>query len=221
MDMKIIAVAMQKGGVGKSAIARTLGAAASEAGLNVLVLDMDNQQTTTMWARRRKAALPLVKFTTENDLADELTRARAAGCELVIIDTPPARSTEAPAAVEAADLVLIPCTADVEAFEQLPRTARLARTTGKPAVAVLCKATPNSRSEEAAARGVFEALSLPMAPAVLHEFKVHRHAARQGLTAQELEPESKAAGEVQALWDWVRAELHMPTIAIVHNEAAA
>jgi chromosome partitioning protein len=220
MDMKIVAVAIQKGGVGKSTITRTLGTAAASAGLNVLVIDMDNQQTTTMWARRRDAPLPLVKFTTENDLADELKRARSAGCELVIIDTPPARSTEAPAAVEVADLVLIPCTADVEAFEQLPRTARLARTTGKPAVAILNKATPNSRNEETAARGVFEALSLPMCPAVLHEYKVHRHAARQGLTAQELEPNSRAAAEVSDLWNWICAELHMGTRALVHSEVA-
>jgi chromosome partitioning protein len=221
MDMKIIAVAIAKGGTGKSMITRSIAAAAAAGGLNVLVLDLDNQQSTTLWSRRRKTALPLVKFTTENDLADELTRARTAGCELVIIDTPPARSTEAPAAVEVADLVLIPCTADVEAFEQLPRTARLARTTGKPAVAILNKATPNSRSEEVAARGVFEAMSLTMAPAVLHEFKVHRHAARQGLTAQELEPESRAAGEIEALWDWICAELQMTHSAHVHKEAVS
>lgn len=220
MDMKIVAVAIQKGGVGKSTVTRSLATSAALAGLNVLALDMDNQQTTTMWSRRRKNPLPLVRYITENDLDDELARARKAGCELVIIDTPPARSTEAPAAVEAADLVLIPCTADVEAFEQLPRTVRLARTTGKPAFAVLSKATPNSRSEEVAARGVFEALSLPMVPAVLHEFKVHRHAARQGLTAQELEPESKAAGEVQDLWAWLCAELQLTTSAHVHKEAA-
>jgi chromosome partitioning protein len=162
----------------------------------------------------------LVRFTTENDLDRELDRARGAGCELVIIDTPPARSTEAPAAVEVADLVLIPCTADVEAFEQLPRTVRLARTTGKPAFAILSKATPNSRSEESAARGVFEALSLPMIPAVLHEYKVHRHAARQGLTAQELEPDSRAAAEVHDLWNWICAELQLTGSAHVHKEAA-
>ena len=59
--------------------------------------------------------------------------ARAADCDLVIIDTPPGHSTQAPAAVEAADLVLIPCTPEIDSFDGLPRTARLARTTGKPA----------------------------------------------------------------------------------------
>jgi chromosome partitioning protein len=218
MDMKIIAVAVAKGGVGKSMVTRSLATAAALAGMNVLAIDMDTQQTTTQWGRRRTNPLPLVRFSTENDLSDELGRARAAGCELVLIDTPPARSSEAPAAVEVADYVLIPCSADIEAFEQLPRTARLARTSGIPAAAILNLATPNSRSEEEAARGVFEALELRMAPSVLHRYKVHRDAARMGLSAQEIEPDSKAAAEIVALWDWVCAELHISTSARVHKE---
>ena len=114
--------------------------------------------------------------------------------------------------------MLIPFTADIEAFEQLPRTARLARTTGKAAVAILNQATPNSRSEEDAARGVLEALGLQMAPPVLHRFKVHRDASRGGLTAQELEPDSKAAAEIGALWSWLCAELHLITSAPVHSK---
>ena len=43
-----------------------------------------------------------------------------------------------------------------------------------------------------------------MAPATLHRFKVHRDASREGLTAQELEPEGKAASEVEALWHWLK-----------------
>lgn len=215
--MKIIAIAMQKGGVGKSTLTRSLAVAAANAGMNVLALDMDAQQSTNQWGQRREAQLPLVQFVTEIDLAKVLDKARSAGCELVLIDTPPARSSEAPAAVEMADLVLIPCTADIEAFEQLPRTARLARTTGKPAAAVLTLATPNSRSEEEAARGVFAAIGVPMAPAIIHRLKVHRDASREGLSAQELEPAGKAAAEIAALWDWVCAEVQLGTRAHVHK----
>lgn len=219
--MKIVAVAINKGGTGKTTIARSLSTAAAGAGLAVLVLDMDTQQNATQWGRRRKAALPLVRFTTENDLADELERARGAGCDLVVIDTPPARSTEAPAAVEAADLVLVPFTADIESFEQIPRTARLARTTGKRAVGILNLATPNSRSEEDAARGVLDAIGLPMAPAVLHRFKVHRDASREGLTAQELEPDSRAAVEIIELWTWLCAEMQLGGGAAATSEGTA
>ena len=215
--MKIIAVAMNKGGVGKSTLTRSIATAAVRDGLNVIAFDMDTQQTTTQWGRRRGEALPVVRFTTENDLPAELERARAAGCDLALIDTPPARSSEAPAAVECADLVLIPCTADIEAFEQIGRTARLARTTGKPAMAILNLATPNSRSEAEAAREVFEAIGVPMAPMVLHRLKVHREASRDGQTAQELEPGSKAAAEISALWLHIKEQLHNGTRAPVHN----
>lgn len=219
--MKTIAIAMQKGGVGKSTLTRSLAVAASKAGLNVLTLDMDAQQSTTQWAERRAETLPLVRFVTEIELPKVLKQAAEAGCDLIIIDTPPARSTEAPAAVEYADLVLVPCTPDIEAYEQLARTERLARTTGKPAAAVLTMAQPNSRSEEEIAREIFAQIKLPMAPAILHRFKVHRDASRDGLTAQELEPDSKAAHEIQALWDWVCAELQMGTSAPVHKKLRA
>lgn len=219
--MKTIAIAMQKGGVGKSTLTRSIAVAASKAGMNVLTLDMDAQQSTTQWADRRGDQLPLVRFVTEIELPKVLKQAAEAGCDLVVIDTPPARSTEAPAAVEYADLVLVPCTPDIEAYEQLPRTERLARTTGKPAAAVLTMAQPNSRSEEEIARAIFAELKLPMVPAILHRFKVHRDASRDGQTAQELEPDSKAAQEIQALWDWVRAELQMGTSAPVHKKMRA
>lgn len=217
--MKTIAIAMQKGGVGKSTLTRSLAVAGAASGLNVLTLDMDSQQSITQWADRRSAELPLVRFVTEIDLPKVLKQAEEAGCDLVIIDTPPARSTEAPAAVEYADLVLIPCSPDIEAYEQLPRTARLARTTGKPAAGVLTLAQPNSRSEVEIAREIFAKLNLPMVPAILHRLKVHRDASREGLSAQEMEPDSKAAQEIQEIWDWVRAELQLGTSARVHKQA--
>lgn len=226
--MKIIAIAMQKGGVGKSTLTRSLAVAAALEGHNVLVLDMDTQQSTNQWKGRREAPLPLVRFTTEIDLQGELDRARKAGCDLVLIDTPPARSTEAPAAVEFSDFVLVPCTADIEAFEQLPRTARLARTTGKPAAAVLTMATPNSRSELDVAHKVFETVGLEVAPQQLHRLKVHRDASRLGLSAQELEPVSKAAEEIKSLAAWVFARISLisanvqnSTRARVHKKDAA
>lgn len=219
--MKVISVAMQKGGVGKSTLTRSLAVAAVQEGLNVLVLDMDNQQSTRQWRDRREAPLPLVSFTTEIDLPRELERARSAGCELVLIDTPPARSTEAPAAVEYSDLVLVPCTPDIESYEQLPRTLRLARTSETPAAVVLTMATPNSRSEQDTAREVIKAMGGAQMVAVIHRLKVHRDASREGLSAAELEPGGKAASEIAGLWSWIGSELQLSTSANVHKRKAS
>ena len=204
--MQVIAIAMQKGGVGKSTLARSLAVAAARDGLSVLILDMDAQQSVSQWAERRGADMPVVVFSTEHELPKRLDQARGAA-DLVIIDTPPARSTEAPAAVEAADLVLIPTTPDVEPLEQMPRTLRLCRGFSRPVFAVVNMANPTGPAEVVQTREVIEAMGAQAAPVVLHRRKAHRDASASGLTVQESEPDSKAAEDVAGLWAWVRAEL--------------
>jgi chromosome partitioning protein len=221
--MRTVAITINKGGVGKTTLTKHLGAAATAAGSNVIIFDMDTQQNATNWGKRRQQqqddALPVVRFVTENDLAEELDRARNAGCDLALIDTPPGRSSEAPAAVEAADLVLIPLWLESDAFDGVAKSAGLARRMGKPAIGVLNFATPNSRSHEDTARSVLEALNVPMSPIVLHRYEAYRLANPKGLTVQELEPDSRAAAEIAALWKWLEAELQLGTAAHVHKGA--
>lgn len=205
--MQVIAIAMQKGGVGKSTLARSLAVAASAAGKSVLLIDMDAQQSVTQWSERREVAEPAVLFATENELPKRIAAARQAGADLVIVDTPPARSTEAPAAVEVADLVLIPTTPDVEPLEQMPRTLRLCRGFEVPVFAVVNMANPTGPGEVAQTLEVIASLGAKAAPAVLHRRKAHRDASAAGLTAQESDPTGKAASEILRLWEWVNVQL--------------
>ena len=204
--MQVITIAMQKGGVGKSTIARSLAVAAVRDGLSVLMIDMDSQQSVSQWAERREGDMPVVVFSTENELPKKLAQAKGVA-DLVIIDTPPARSTEAPAAVEVADLVLIPTTPDVEPLEQMPRTLRLCRGFSRPVFAVVNMANPTGPAEVVYTREVIEAMGAKIAPVVLHRRKAHRDASASGQTVQEVDPKGKAATEVDNLWAWVRAEL--------------
>lgn len=216
--MIVIAVAMQKGGVGKSTLAKSLSVASAQAGLMVLALDMDTQQSMTRWGRRRGGdQLPAVRFTTQLDLQDELDRARQAGCDVVFIDTPPAKSSEAFLAVQKADLVLIPCTPDIESFEQLPTTVLAAQALRTRALAVLNMVTPNSTGEVAAARKVFEEAGVEMVDQVLHRRKIHKEASLEGKAAQEIPGISKGSAEISALWDRLAAHLNLCTGAPVHH----
>ena len=219
--MFTVAITINKGGVGKTMCCRSLATAASAEGLFVLLLDMDTQQNSTSWRARRPAELllPHVQFTTERDLEETLKRAEEAGCDLVIIDTPPGRSTEAAAAAENADLVLIPCTSEPECLEGLPRTARLARSAGKTARVVPNFLHPSGKAEDELIRGVAKAHGLEAAPVSLHEFQVHRDGSLRGRTAPELEPGSKAAAEIDALWNWLRAALQNGKDAALHEVA--
>jgi chromosome partitioning protein len=192
--MQVITIAMQKGGVGKSTIARSLAVAAARDGLSVLMIDMDSQQSVSQWAERREGDMPVVVFSTENELPKKLAQAKGVA-DLVIIDTPPARSTEAPAAV------------DVEPLEQMPRTLRLCRGFSRPVFAVVNMANPTGPAEVVYTREVIEAMGAKIAPVVLHRRKAHRDASASGQTVQEVDPKGKAATEVDNLWAWVRAEL--------------
>jgi chromosome partitioning protein len=74
---------------------------------------------------------------------------------------------------------------------------------------------------EEAARGVLQALDVPMLDVVLHRYDAHRLANVEGLTAQELDPDSVAASEIGDLWNWLNAALQLGKGATVHKKGAA
>jgi hypothetical protein len=65
----------------------------------------------------------------------------------------------------------------------------------------------NSRTHEEAAQGVLQALDLPMLEVVLHRYDAHRLANVEGLTAQELDPDSVAAHENRGLVESAKCSL--------------
>ncbi|WP_426036934.1 ParA family protein [Cypionkella sp. TWP1-2-1b2] len=107
--MKTIVIAAQKGGAGKTTLARNLAVAASQDGRDVLCLDLDPQGSLRAWWEGRDADAP---STLDRDPAPDVLRATLnaaqAQFDLCIIDTPPAAPEWLTEALGAADLVLIP-----------------------------------------------------------------------------------------------------------------
>src|SRR5919199_518896 len=58
--MKTISIVSQKGGAGKTTLAIHLAVAASQAGMNTAVIDLDPQASSAKRADRRQTALPVV-----------------------------------------------------------------------------------------------------------------------------------------------------------------
>jgi chromosome partitioning protein len=207
--MKTIAVVSQKGGAGKTTLALHIAVAAEQAGITTAVLDMDPQGTAEAWASWRKDEPPEVIGAKASMLSRTLEKAQSAGAALVIIDTPPLAQAEARAAAQSADLILIPCRPRPFDLHAIRTTAGLALDSGKPAFVVFNAGPPRGTTAYIEAAEVATMIGFQVTPMHLTERAAFHVATRDGRAAQELEPEGKAAGEVAALWDWIRSQLKL------------
>lgn len=205
--MPTIAIVSQKGGSGKTTLALHLATCAAYEGKGSCVIDTDPQATAAAWGDWRGEFLPQVMTCPPVRLSSTIDRARRSGTETIVIDTPPHGDTAAREAVRAADLVLIPTRARAFDMHALEATAGLMAYAGKPAFVVF-NAVPSRASkmlEEAAASA--RGLGLEVCPLHFGERAAFHRSSASGEVAAELEPEGKAAGEVSALWAWVRERL--------------
>ncbi|WP_346294342.1 ParA family protein, partial [Sphaerothrix gracilis] len=122
--MKVIALVTQKGGTGKSSLAVSLAVAAQEQGLKPYVLDLDPQRTATSWFERREAKGPEVTALNAGQVPAALDALRRQSCDIVVIDTPGADAPGTSAAMQAADLCLIPARPSIADIEATRPTVR-------------------------------------------------------------------------------------------------
>jgi len=148
--MKTISIVSQKGGAGKTTLAIHLAVAASQAGMNTAVIDLDPQASSTKWADRRQAELPAVISAHASRLGQVLETARAEGGELAIIDTAPHSDNAALEAARMADFVLIPCRPSILDLEAIANSLDIAKLAHKPATVILNAVAPSgSEADEA------------------------------------------------------------------------
>ncbi len=104
--MPVIAVINRKGGSGKSTLATHLAAWMARQGLAVMLGDVDRQQSTRTWLKRRNAALPaIVPWAIDQKNVLKVP----AGVTHVVLDTPGGmRGFELAKVVMSADVVLMP-----------------------------------------------------------------------------------------------------------------
>ena len=108
MSIKI-AIASQKGGVGKSSCARLIAREFANAGWSVKIADMDIQQGTSFhWCKERAAnqIMPEIRAETFASVAQALRDAD--NFDLFIMDGAPAASTATREMAKAADIVILP-----------------------------------------------------------------------------------------------------------------
>ena len=209
--MPTIAIISQKGGAGKTTLALHLAAAAEDAGRVSLVIDTDPQATASQWAAWRKDAPPEVIDSPPPRLAAKVDQACGQGAEFIVIDTPPHADSAARAAVEAADLVLIPCRPSAFDLSAIQTTAKLVQLLRKPAFVVFTAGSPNAPRVYQEAGELVESFGTPPCPLQMPDRAAYRHASGEGRTVMELEPKGKAAEEIRQLYEWTCRQVDSST----------
>jgi chromosome partitioning protein len=111
----VVGLVSQKGGVGKSTLARALGAVVAHAGLKVRIADLDPQQHTVVeWERMRgeSRVAPVLDVRAFATLAQAL--AGTAEDELLILDAPARVTRRTLGIARASDLVVQPTSGSLD-----------------------------------------------------------------------------------------------------------
>jgi chromosome partitioning protein len=214
---RVIVVASQKGGVGKTTIAAHLAVRAGLQGHGPAVLvDTDPQGSLTDWWRARKAeqslhGAPTLATVKLDDLTSKLVELRRSGATFAIIDTPPALTASIERVIETADLVLIPARPSPHDLRAIGATVSLTRKAGKPFLFVVNGATPRASITAEAVAALSE--HGRVAPIILYQRTDFAASMIDGRTVMETAPTGRSTQEIGELWKHVYAQIKMPVAA--------
>jgi chromosome partitioning protein len=205
----ILLVGAEKGGVGKSTIATNLAVHLASQGIDIVILDTDQQATSARFVERRdeQGQQPQVHCVQRTGDVSAALRDLAKRYQVVIVDAGGRDSRELRSAAVVADLMLVPTKASQADLETLPKVNELVSLArgfnpALQAYAVLSMAPTNPVIREVAdAQEVLaEFDQLKLAKTIIRDRKVFRDAMLDGKGAVEMD-NGQAKAEIQLLAD--------------------
>lgn len=201
MAAKILAVAQQKGGAGKTTIAVQLGVWWACKGKKVTLLDVDPQGSMNAWHGLRAEAgiggSPFASDVAGWKLSGEIDRLRREN-DLIIVDTPPHAETDARVAVRAAELILVPVQPSPMDWWATKPTLDMAAKEKTKSLLVLNRLPARGKLADAI-RAKIEEQGLPLASASLGNRSAFAVSMMEGKGVAETQPRGTAAAEIEAL----------------------
>lgn len=232
---KIVVAGGVKGGVGKSLTAANVSVIAAEAGLAVVLVDLDTQETSVKFGSARAAYVEetgrqLPEITTlalkGKSIRDDLRRL-ADRYDLVVVDAGARDSASQRAALLVSDLLLLPHPPRGPDLWTLPDTVQMVEEVKAVAetlrpVAYVNRADRND-ADNAEADEAFAAHEvLEVAPFRVGDRKAVPSAHLQGLAVHELKAKDrKAIEEMRRLAGWVFAETGLDKLIAERAAASA
>ena len=199
--MRVITFVTQKGGAGKTTLAINCAVAAAQRKKSVLIIDLDAQASAEGWYQDREAETPRLVRLDSGDISEALAKARDAGFDYVLIDTPGKDEPATAAAIRAADFCIVPCRPTPVDLKAVPPTVATINRLSKPAVFVLTQTPPRGERIREAEVGL--AMLGIVCPIRVVARTAYQDAQGAGLGVAEFDPDGKAAAEIAQLWDWI------------------
>ena len=199
----IITISQHKGGAGKTTLVAHLAVAFKDMKKSVGLIDMDPQQSLSIWHRVRGKAIEEAADGLALSKVDHLAlrwevKKLAADHDVVLIDTPPHAEAETRAAVRAADIVVLPVQpSPMDVWAVMP-SLKLAEKAKKPALLVLNRVPYRAKLTDALIP-VIKQLEGSLARTRLGNRTVFAGALAEGYGATEFQAKSPAAQEITRL----------------------
>ena len=210
--MRIITFVTQKGGAGKTTLAVNCAVAAEKKKKKVLILDLDPQASAEGWYQDREMETPLLVRLESWSLPDAIAKAKTAGFDYVMIDTPGRDEPSTTAAIRAADFCIIPCRPTPTDLKATPPTvATISTASAKVAVFVADAGAAMRAGETVREAEVGLGMLGIVCPIRIVARTAYQDAHGSGLGVVEFEPEGKAAEEIEQLWIWITKKMEKIT----------
>ena len=202
--MRVIVVASQKGGSGKTTLSGHLAVEAGRQNAGpVALIDTDPQGSLAKWWNSRRQQAPVFIQSTFSSLSSDLNEIRTAGYKLVVIDTPPAVTRAISEVVSLGDLIILPTRPSPHDLRAVGATVDIVESHKKQMVFVINAATKRARITSEAAVALSQHGTV--APVNIHNRVDFAASMIDGRTVMETDPEGASAKEIGILWKYIHA----------------